>query len=190
MKFFVFSDIHGSASACEKALSQFEKHNCDTMLILGDILYHGPRNPLPEKYDPKAVAEMLNNYSGKIVACRGNCDGEVDQMMLKFPILSDYALIVDGKTKIFATHGHIYSPQDNNGKQIVNDSKLPPLDGIDILLYGHTHIQVLNKNTNGKTICNPGSISLPKQNSPAGFAIINNSQTILYNLEGNLLVQI
>lgn len=187
MKFFVFSDIHGSATACEKALSQFEKQNCDNIIILGDILYHGPRNPLPENYNPKAVVEMLNPLSGKIIACRGNCDSEVDQMMLKFPILADYSFIVEGKTKIFATHGHIYGPQKEDGNQLVDNSKLPPLDGINVLIYGHTHIQMLEKTENNLVVCNPGSISLPKQNSPSGFAIIENNEVLLYDLNGNLL---
>lgn len=158
MKYLICSDIHGSAGACAHIKNVFESSSFDYLILLGDILYHGPRNPLPESHEPKKVVEILNSIACKIIACRGNCDCEVDQFLLQFPIMQDYSFITDNGTKIFATHGHIYNAQT-----------LPFLQGIDILLYGHTHIQELRKGNN-LTICNPGSISLPKNSSKAGYA--------------------
>ena len=133
---------------------------CDAIVFLGDLLYFGPRNNLPAGHNPALTATVFNKRADRIIACRGNCDAEVDQMMLKFSISSDYALIYDGKRRIFATHGHIYSPD-----------RLPPLSRGDIFLYGHTHIQTLAENDVGIILCNPGSPSLPKASSPAGYAI-------------------
>ena len=169
MKILIFSDIHGCASACEKAINQYVERNCDMMLILGDILYHGPRNNIPENYDPKAVVSMLNTYASKIMACRGNCDAEVDQMLLNFPVMADYVLLCDSGKKIFATHGHIYSPD-----------KLPCLAGIDVLLYGHTHIQEI-RDQNGIKICNPGSVSIPKNGQKPGYAVWDNGELLVMN---------
>lgn len=175
MKYFICSDIHGSETALKKILEQYKMHNADYLILLGDILYHGPRNPLPEGHNPKGVVELLNPLADKIIACRGNCDAEVDQMLLSFPVLADYSFIVDNGIKIFCTHGHIYNPD-----------KLPKLSG-QIFLYGHTHIQEMHKNENGLLICNPGSISLPKGGTPAGYAIYENKKISLYDLQGNII---
>ena len=181
MKILVFSDIHGCASACEKALNQYVSRNCDMMLILGDILYHGPRNNIPEKYDPKAVVSMLNPLADKIMASRGNCDAEVDQMLLEFPVMADYVLLCDNGKKVFATHGHVYSPLKSDGSGcVVNGSTLPRLSGIDVMLYGHTHIQEL-RNQYGITICNPGSISIPKNGQKPGYAVWDNGNLEVFN---------
>lgn len=181
MKILVFSDIHGCASACEKALNQYVSRNCDMMLILGDILYHGPRNNIPENYDPKAVVSMLNPLADNIMACRGNCDAEVDQMLLEFPVMADYVLLCDNGKKVFATHGHVYSPLKSDGSGcVVNGSTLPRLSGIDVMLYGHTHIQEL-RNQYGITICNPGSISIPKNGQKPGYAVWDNGNLEVYN---------
>ncbi|MCQ2974014.1 MAG: phosphodiesterase [Bacteroidales bacterium] len=182
MKILVFSDIHGNAIACEKVLNQYVKQNCDFILILGDILYHGPRNIITEGYNPKSVVEMLNPLSDKILACRGNCDAEVDQMLLNFPIMADYSLINDKNKTIFSSHGHIYSPYQINSKStIVENSKFPTFNKIDIFFYGHTHIQEYRR-VNGIEICNPGSISLPKGNSSSGYAICDDGNISLYKL--------
>ncbi|MGL5961019.1 MAG: phosphodiesterase, partial [Cetobacterium sp.] len=127
MKIFVISDIHGSSYFLKKALEAFHKEKADQILILGDELYHGPRNPLPIDYNPKEVVEILNKYKEKIIAVRGNCDSEVDQMLLEYPIMSDYSIIFLNGKKIFATHGHIY-----------NEDKMPNLSAGNILIYGHT----------------------------------------------------
>lgn len=175
MKYMIISDIHGSKSYTKQVLGLFESHKCDFLVILGDILYHGPRNPLPVGHDPQGTVALLNAYASKIIAVRGNCDAEVDQMLLDFPCLSDYSLIVDEGTRIFATHGHIYS-----------EDHLPKLQPGDFFLYGHTHLYTL-KEKDGICICNPGSISLPKENRPATYAIYENKQITLYTLDGKIL---
>ena len=204
MKYLIISDIHGSAAACRKALAQFATLACDRIILLGDVLYHGPRNPLPEEYAPHAVAEMLNQHAGSIIACRGNCDSEVDQMVLSFPMMSDYVCIdVDG-VRLFASHGQIYSPEknadnsheDNSRAEIscttttahvpvVEGSKLPPLSKNDIALFGHIHEQQLYKTKGGVLVCNPGSPSLPKNDSCAGFAVYENGCITLYDIDGS-----
>lgn len=175
MKYFICSDIHGSAERMSAALKQFQQLNCDYILLLGDILYHGPRNPLPPGHNPQAVASMLNEYAAHIIACRGNCEAEVDQVMLHFPVLCDSAQIFDtcgGAHRIFLSHGHIWSPE-----------KLPPLTAGDIFLSGHTHIPVL-EHREGIILCNPGSISLPKGGSQPGFAIYTPEKLSLHTLDG------
>ena len=204
MKYLICSDIHGSASACQKVIQYFRDMHCDYLIILGDILYHGPRNPLPEGHNPKLVAQMLNERADKIIACRGNCDAEVDQMVLHFPILSDYNLVVDEGIRIFCTHGHIYAPERSDDSIAVEGSSVPPLWSStpalhgtslpvlydnSIVLYGHTHIQVLEKNKAGSIVCNPGSVSLPKGESPAGFALYENGQISLFNINGEILAK-
>ncbi|MCR5767496.1 MAG: phosphodiesterase [Lachnospiraceae bacterium] len=132
MKWLIASDIHGSEFYCSRLTEAYKRENADRLLLLGDLLYHGPRNDLPKDYAPKKVAEMLNGLKNDILCVRGNCEAEVDQMMLEFPIMADYALIPLGKRAVFATHGHLF-----------NKDKLPPLKPGDILLYGHTHIPLL-----------------------------------------------
>ena len=129
MKLFVASDIHGSAFYCRKMLEAYKKENADRMLLLGDILYHGPRNDLPKEYAPKEVIAMLNERKNEIYAVRGNCEAEVDQMVLQFPVLADYCVLPLREKVIYATHGHVY-----------NEGNLPPMKEDDILLHGHTHV--------------------------------------------------
>ena len=158
-KIMIASDIHGSAYYCEKMLECYKNEKADMLVLLGDILYHGPRNDLPEDYAPKKVIAMLNPLKNEIICVRGNCDTEVDQMVLDFPILAEYCLLeLDGHT-IFATHGHNFNP-DN----------LPMLKDGDILLNGHTHIPA-NQNMGTYTYMNPGSISIPKEGSAHGYMI-------------------
>ena len=176
MKYFILSDIHGSEGALKVALDAFRESKSNYLVILGDILYHGPRNPLPENHNPRGVVELLNPLKEKIIACRGNCDAEVDQMLLDFPVMSDYALVVDNGTRLFCTHGHIYSPE-----------KLPKLSENEVFFFGHTHIQQLYRSPDGIVICNPGSISLPKENSAAGFAIYENRTITNYSLSGTII---
>lgn len=154
MKLLIASDIHGSAKWCRALVARIEEERPDKIVLLGDLLYHGPRNPLPDEYDPASVASMLNEHASFIVAVRGNCDSEVDQMMLTFPCMGDYALIVDesGRT-LFATHGHVYGPD-----------AAPPLPEGAFVLSGHTHIKT-NDERDGIHWVNPGSISLPKDGS-------------------------
>jgi uncharacterized protein len=184
MKYFICSDIHGSAAACRKLITGFSALKCDILIILGDILYHGPRNPLPEEYNPKEVCALLNPLADKIIACRGNCDAEVDQMVLSFPVGADYTMTTDNGVRIFASHGHVYAPLNESGTApAVAGSRLPPLTGTAVALYGHTHVQKLYQ-TGSTIVCNPGSPALPKEGSPAGFALYENRNITLYSLDG------
>ncbi|MBC2856793.1 phosphodiesterase [Cetobacterium sp. 2A] len=178
MKIVVISDIHGSVHYLNKALKAFEKEQGDILLILGDELYHGPRNPLPKDYDPKEVAKCLNKLKDKIIAVRGNCDSEVDQMMLEYPIMGDYSTIFWKKKRIFATHGHIY-----------NKENLPPISNGDILIYGHTHIPLAEIKEN-VYILNPGSISLPKENNKNSYGVFENNSFEIKSLDGEVIKKI
>lgn len=174
MKLMIASDIHGSAYYCKKLIAAYESEKADKLLLLGDILYHGPRNDLPRDYNPKEVIAMLNPMKKELLCVRGNCDTEVDQMVLEFPILADYCFLeLDGHT-IFATHGHVHNP--NN---------LPMLKEGDILLNGHTHIPA-NKNMGTYTYMNPGSVSIPKEGSAHGYMIYD-CEFIWKDLDGNVL---
>ena len=159
-------------------LNAFEELHCDKLIILGDILYHGPRNPIPEGYAPKEVAIELNKYASKILACRGNCDAEVDQMVLDFPCRADFLELNDNGTTLFCTHGHVYAPKlkDDNlpkGCETAKEIKLPQGS---ICFYGHTHVTVLEENEDKVTVCNPGSPTLPKDNKNSAFAIYENGK--------------
>ena len=175
MKYFIASDIHGSAFYCERMLAAFEKESADKLVLLGDILYHGPRNDLPEAYAPKKVIELLNPIKDKILCVRGNCDTEVDQMVLEFPILAEYCILSYEKTMIFVTHGHKF-----------NTSNLPPLSCGDILLHGHTHIPKCEKVGN-ITYLNPGSVSIPKENSHHGYMIFEDGKFIWKDFDGAVI---
>ncbi|MBR7131984.1 MAG: phosphodiesterase [Clostridia bacterium] len=171
MRLLIASDIHGSAYYCKMLADTFVKENADRLLLLGDILYHGPRNDLPKDYSPKAVIEILNGLKDKIFCVRGNCDTEVDQMVLQFPILADYCILPVGGKIIYATHGHSY-----------NCDNLPPLQKGDVLLHGHTHIPICDQKEN-YTYINPGSVSIPKENSPHSFMLLEDCKLLWKNLE-------
>lgn len=172
MKLLIASDIHGSEYYGNKLIERFINEGANKLLLLGDILYHGPRNDLPLDYKPKALIESLNELKDRIISVRGNCDSEVDQMVLEFPIMGDYAILeIDGKN-IFATHGHIY-----------NENKLPPLGTCDILLNGHTHIPMFTQHET-YTYMNPGSVSIPKNNSWHGYMIYDEGKFIWKDLDG------
>ena len=171
MKFLIASDIHGSAKYCKMLLKAFETEKADKMLLLGDILYHGPRNDLPEEYAPKEIIALLNPLKDKILCVRGNCDTEVDQMVLDFPILADYAVIPVGNRILYATHGHKYNPQTP-----------PPLSKGDILINGHTHIPKC-ENMGDLTYLNCGSVSIPKENSAHSYMVLEDDKFQWKNLE-------
>lgn len=178
MKIMAASDIHGSAYYCEKLIEAYQKSAAERLLLLGDILYHGPRNDLPKDYDPKRVASLLNEYKNDIMCVRGNCDCEVDDMMLSFPVLAEYAVIFDGKRMIFATHGHRY-----------NIGNIPPLKPGDILLYGHTHVPLCSAKS-GVNIMNPGSVSIPKEDSPHSYMIIEDGVYSWHDFDGNVFMTV
>lgn len=171
MKLLIASDLHGSARCCRDLLEAFRREKADRIVLLGDLLYHGPRNPFPEEYDTFAVTAMLNEVKNKLLCVRGNCDSEVDQMVLHFPMLAEYAFLsVDG-VNICATHGHNYGP-DN----------LPPLRAGDFLLCGHIHLPVRRK-LGDITYLNPGSLSLPKENTPRSYMTLENGEFLWHELE-------
>ena len=158
MKILFLSDIHGVPSTLGAALAAGESLGFDKLVLLGDLLYHGPRNGVPSFYDPVRVVEMLNAHKDKIVAVRGNCDAEVDQMMFEFPMMADYALLDAGKETFFLTHGHLW-----------NEFRLPPIGIATVLAHGHTHIPELKTLACGMKIFNPGSVSLPKGGTQRSF---------------------
>lgn len=167
MKIMFISDIHGSYTYLKKAMDCFEKMQADKLVILGDILYHGPRNPLPQGYDCQAVMKLLNSYKDKIIAVRGNCDAEVDQMVLEFDIRKDYQeFVVDGH-RFVLTHGHVY-----------NEEIRPPMNVGDILAYGHIHKPVAKK-MDAVYVINPSSISLPKEGTNSYGVYENHTFTII-----------
>lgn len=178
MKILIASDIHGSAYYCRKLLEVYEKEGAQRMVLLGDVLYHGPRNDLPAEYAPKEVTEMLNARKDEIYAVRGNCEAEVDQMVLEFPVLADYMLLFCGETAIYATHGHIY-----------NEKKLPPMKAGDVLLHGHTH--VLRAEKQGDIlILNPGSAAIPKEGNPPTYAVLEDRVFCIKDFEGHRIKEI
>ena len=171
MKLFIASDIHGSAYWCEKMLEAYDKSGAEKLILLGDILYHGPRNDLPDEYAPKKVISMLNPRKEQILCVRGNCDTEVDQMVLDFPVLADYVYILADGKRMFATHGHKFNPEN-----------LPPLAKGDILLNGHTHIPK-NEKMGDYVYVNCGSVAIPKENSAHSYVVFENGEFKFGNLE-------
>ena len=168
----IASDIHGSAYYCRELLAAFEREGAQKLMLLGDVLYHGPRNDLPRDYAPKEVIAMLNAIKEKLLCVRGNCDTEVDQMVLEFPVLADYAILVAGERMIYATHGHVY-----------NENKLPPLQKGDVLMHGHTHVPKCVEHENYLYI-NPGSVSIPKENSAHSYLILEDGKLTWKSLDG------
>lgn len=178
MKLMFASDIHGSAYYCRKMLEAYQAEEAGRLILLGDILYHGPRNDLPKEYAPKEVIAMLNLMKNEICAVRGNCEAEVDQMVLDFPVMADYALILYGERHIYATHGHIY-----------NENNLPPLKNGDILIHGHTHVLKAEKRE-GYTLLNPGSVSIPKEGNPPSYAILEDGLFTIKGFDGTIIKEL
>ncbi len=179
MKIMVASDIHGSALYCSLLLDAYKREKetgTARLLLLGDLLYHGPRNDLPEGYAPKEVISLLNGVREELICVRGNCDTEVDQMVLNFPILSDSALLLLGDRTIFATHGHRYNLQN-----------LPPMKKGDVLLHGHTHVPAAEAR-DGILYLNPGSVSIPKEGSERGYFLLDEKRVVRKSLNGKILL--
>lgn len=174
MKWMIASDLHGSAYYCRKMLEAFEQEGADRLFLLGDLLYHGPRNDLPREYAPKEVIPLLNGKKEKLLCVRGNCDAEVDQMVLEFPVLADYAMLPVGQRLIYATHGHIYHVKN-----------LPPLAPGDVLLHGHTHVPAWTEFGQGNLYLNPGSVSIPKENSPHSYMTLEGNTMQWKELESS-----
>lgn len=176
MKYLVASDIHGSAYYCEKMLEVYEREQAEKLVLLGDILYHGPRNDLPKEYAPKRVIPLLNERKNEIMAIRGNCDAEVDQMVLDFPIRADYAMFELKKGRmVYISHGHVYY-----------EGNLPPMRKGDVFLYGHTHL-LRAEETDGITYLNPGSVSIPKGGNPPTYAVLTEDSFVIKTFENEIV---
>ena len=178
MKLLIASDIHGDFDSAKRVIDAFVKEGADRLVLLGDILYHGPRNDLPPTYAPKSVIQLLNEYKSSIIAVRGNCDAEVDQMVLDFPILADYVYITTDGLKIFATHGHHH-----------NKDSASLLQSGDILLHGHTHIPAFEKFGDNNFYINPGSVSIPKENNPKSYIVYENRIFTLKTVDSEIIWQ-
>ena len=176
MKLMFASDIHGSLPATERLLALFAQSGAQWLVILGDVLYHGPRNALPEGYAPAQVAERLNQQASRIIAVRGNCDSEVDQMLLHFPITAPWQQVLLPSQRLFLTHGHLFGP-DN----------LPALACNDVLVYGHTHLPVAEKRGDIFHF-NPGSVSIPKGGFDASYGMLDAGLLSIKALNDNRVI--
>lgn len=174
MRLMIASDIHGSAYYCRQLMEACDREGAEKLLLLGDVLYHGPRNDLPRDYAPREVIAMLNPRKEEILCVRGNCDTEVDQMVLEFPILADYGFLYEKGRMIFITHGHVF-----------NEKNLPMLKKGDILLHGHTHVPVCREHED-YVYMNPGSVSIPKEGSAHSYMIYDDGVFLWKNLEGEV----
>lgn len=175
MKLMIASDIHGSLYYCRKMKEAYEREQADKLILLGDLLYHGPRNDLPREYNPKGVIRELNGMKQELLCVRGNCDAEVDQMVLEFPILADYMILYLEERMVFVTHGHVY-----------HKDALPMLKKGDILLHGHTHVPAI-RNEGEYWYLNPGSVALPKEDSANGYMIYEKGCFTLKELDGGII---
>ena len=173
MKLLIASDLHGSDYYVNQLCRRLAEETPERLVLLGDLLYHGPRNDLPRDYAPKEVIRMMNSLSGRILAVQGNCEAEVDQMVLDFPVLASYAVLELGSSIIYATHGHVW-----------NINNLPPLKEGDILLYGHTHVPLCEEK-DGILCLNPGSVSIPKEGSEHSYMTLENGEFSWKSVEGS-----
>ena len=177
MRFLILSDLHGSLPVLQRVLDFYDKGGYDMLLLPGDLLNYGPRNGLPPGLDAPEVARLLSDRRADIVAVRGNCDSEVDQMLLTFPIMADYAIVCDGRHRIFLTHGHVY-----------NEDRMPQAPAIDLFVYGHTHLMSLCPATADRpAVCNTGSPTFPKGGNPPSFATLEDGLLTLRRLDGTPL---
>ena len=178
MKLIFCSDIHGDINAAQAALNVFKKESAEKLIILGDILYHGPRNDLPPAYAPKEVIALLNENREHLLAVRGNCDTEVDQMVLNFPVLADYGYLYLDGLSVIITHGHN-----------LNTKTPPPMRKGELLIHGHTHVLTCQKFGEDNYYINPGSVSLPKENNPKTYMVYENRTFIIKDFEGNIILK-
>ena len=176
MRIMFASDIHGDYDCACATLEKYRCEKAEKLILLGDILYHGPRNDLPAGYAPKKVIELLNGVKNELACVRGNCDTEVDQMVLEFPILADYMLMYDMGRCFFVTHGHKY-----------NTSEPPMLKEGDLLIHGHTHVLAVTPFGEGNTYLNPGSVSLPKEGNPKSYMVYEDGRFEIKDFDGNVI---
>ena len=178
MRLLFASDIHGSEYYTKMLLERYETLKCDKLFLLGDVLYHGPRNDLPEGYNPKGVISLLNAVSNEILCVRGNCEAEVDQMVLKFSCMSESMIFFERNRMLFITHGHKF-----------NTKNPPLLKKGDVLIHGHTHVQTVEQFGDNLYI-NPGSVSIPKENNPPSFMVYENGKFTIYDFDMNILNEV
>ena len=178
MKLMFPSDIHGTISYAEKMAKAYKDEKAEKLILLGDLLYHGPRNDLPKDYNPKAVITLLNSLKTEILAVRGNCEAEVDQMVLEFPVLADYSTIFLDNKMFFITHGHTY-----------NTSNPPNLKNGDFLIHGHTHIPTIEPQQEDYIYINPGSTTLPKNGSKNSYMVYENKKFTIKDFDGNIIME-
>lgn len=178
MKLMFASDIHGSAKGCRLMLKGYERECADKLILAGDILYHGPRNDLPDEYAPKQVAAMLNASKSSILCVRGNCEAEVDQMMLEFPCMADYAMLWIDNISVMVTHGHLNEPES-----------MPNVRPGDAVISGHTHLWRAEKK-NGIYYINTGSVSLPKGGNPPTYAVYDNGSFLIKKTDGETIAEL
>ncbi|GAD78273.1 phosphodiesterase [Vibrio ezurae] len=177
MKLFFASDLHGCLESTKKVVEAYHASGAEHFILLGDILNHGPRNPVPEGYAPAQVAELLNQYKDNIISVRGNCDSEVDQMLLDFPVMSDFAIVLlESGQRLFLTHGHLY-----------NQNRLPPLKAGDVLAHGHTHLPVA-QSMGEYVLFNPGSSTIPKGGNVASYGLLDGTELSVISFDGDVLV--
>lgn len=177
MKIMFASDIHGSYDAAKKIKNAYESEGAQKLVLLGDLLYHGPRNPFPDEYAPQKVSELLNSIKSELLSVRGNCDSEVDQMVLDFPIVADYALLCVDDITMFLTHGHLF-----------DENNLPPVKSGDVIISGHTHVPRAVKN--GEIVfLNPGSAALPKENFEKSYMIYNDKTFVIKDFDGKTIFE-
>ncbi len=176
MKIMIASDIHGSLKYCRELVEKYREEKCEKLVLLGDVLYHGPRNDLPEEYNPKGVIALLNDMAEEILCVRGNCEAEVDEMVLSFPVLAEYAFFYHKGRMFFLTHGHKMNPQN-----------LPKIKKGDILFNGHTHVSKIEELEGGCIYANPGSVSIPKENTPRGYMIVDDEAITHKTLSGEVV---
>lgn len=174
MRFLIASDIHGSAYYCKKIIEAAEQEGADRILLLGDLLYHGPRNPFPKEYDTFEVTALLNGIKDKLICVKGNCDSEVDQMVLQFPMMAEQCIIPVGNRLLYATHGHIFHKENP-----------PLLQSGDILLNGHFHVPACEQ-VGDFIYMNPGSVSLPKEESYHGYILLDDTTFIWKDFDGKI----
>ena len=173
MKILIASDIHGSAYYMQKVKERFVAEKADKLLLLGDIYNHGPRNPFPKDYAPQEVAAILNGLKGRLIVVKGNCDSEVDTLISEFDFIEDCCIITEGKT-VFCTHGHMYN-KDNL-----------PATRYDAIIYGHFHTGFIEK-VNGTVVANAGSVSLPKNDTPRSYILLDGDNLTLKTLDGEVV---
>lgn len=178
MKILFASDIHGSEPWAKKLVERYNELSCERMILLGDILYHGPRNDLPQGYNPKGVIALLNSMSDEILCVRGNCEAEVDRMVLNFPCMSDSLVLFEKGKMFFITHGHLF-----------NTENPPKLKSGDVLIHGHTHVQTIEKFGENLYI-NPGSISMPKEGNPSSFMIYEEGKFTILDFNMNVINEV